>query len=95
LYFALVEQGRSQQVVTPERIAFCVQNPPSNTRAQARGMAVRHLRDQSGSYIINWDSIAVESKDPLIMNNPFHPYQSEVAQLLFSDRDGRTPPLQP
>jgi hypothetical protein len=94
LYFALVEQGRSQQVVTPERIAFCVQNPPSNTRAQARGIAVRHLRDQSGSYIINWDSIAVESKDPLIMNNPFHPYQSEVAQLLFSDRDDHNPPHQ-
>ena len=88
LYFALVEQGRSQPVVTPERIAFCMQNPPSNTRAQARGIAVRHLRDQPASYIINWDSIAVESKDPLIMNNPFHPYQSEVAQLLFSDRDG-------
>lgn len=91
LYFALVEQGRSQHVVTPDRIAFCMQNPPSNTRAQARGIAVRHLRDQAGSYIINWDSIAVESKDPLIMNNPFHPYRTEVAQLLFNDRDSHRP----
>ena len=89
LYFALVEQGRTQHVVTPERVAFCVQNPPANTRAQARGIAVRHLRDQAGSYIINWDSIAVENKDPLIMNNPFHPYQSEVAQLLFTEHDNR------
>ena len=92
LYFALAEQGHHQQVVSPERVAFCTQNPPANTRAQARGIAVRHLRDQAASYIINWDSIAVENKDPLIMNNPFHPYQSEVAQLLFSDRQNPATP---
>ncbi len=73
LYFALCEEGRVQHVVTPERVVFCSSNPPGNTRAQARGIAVRHLRDQTGSYIINWDSIAVENKDPLIMSNPFHP----------------------
>src|SRR6266404_493665 len=91
LYFALEQQGRAQHVVTSERVAFCMQNPPGNTRAQARGIAVRHLRDQVGSYIINWDSITVENKDPLVMNDPFHTYQSEVAQLLFSDRDGQKP----
>src|SRR5258706_11018738 len=93
LYFALAEQGRLQYVVTSERVTFCMQNPPDNTRAQARGIAVRHLRDQVGSYIINWDSITVENKDPLVMNDPFHTYQSEVAQLLFSDRDGPKPEL--
>jgi proteasome accessory factor A len=87
LYFALADQGRLQQAVTPERIAFCVHNPPDNTRAQARGIAVRHLRDQSGNYIINWDSIAIESKDPLNMQNPFHTYRSEIAQLLSTDHD--------
>jgi proteasome accessory factor A len=89
LYFALVEQGRVARVLSPERVAFCAENPPGNTRAQARGIAVRHLRDQSGSYIINWDSIAVENKDPLIMGNPFHPYRSEVAQLLADDDSHR------
>ncbi len=68
---------------------FCSSNPPANTRAQARGIAVRHLRDQTSSYIINWDSIAVENKDPLIMGNPFHPYRTEVAQLLSDDRMDR------
>jgi hypothetical protein len=90
LYFALAEQGRLQYVVTPERVAFCMQNPPGNTRAAARGIAVRHLRDQD-RYVINWDGITVENKDPLVMNDPFHTYQSEVAQLLFSDRDDQKP----
>jgi hypothetical protein len=91
LYFALADQGRLQNVVTPERVTFCMQNPPVNTRAQARGIAVRHLRDQVGGYIINWDSIRVENKDDLVMNDPFHTYQSEVAQLLFSGRDDQKP----
>jgi proteasome accessory factor A len=87
LYFALAEQGRLQHAVTPERIAFCAHNPPSNTRAQARGIAVRHLRDQPGNYIINWDSIAIENKDPLNMQNPFHTYRSEIGQLLSGGHD--------
>src|SRR5213593_617306 len=92
LYHALVAEGKMATVVTPERIAFCAANPPTNTRAQARGIAVRYLREQSGSYIINWDSIAVENKDPLVMGNPFHPYRSEVSQLL-SDEDLHKAPI--
>ena len=94
LYHALVAEGKMATVVTPERIAFCAANPPTNTRAQARGIAVRYLREQSGSYIINWDSIAVENKDPLVMGNPFHPYRSEVSQLL-SDDELRHSPTEP
>src|SRR2546428_61131 len=90
-YHALVAEGKMATVVTPERIAFCAANPPTNTRAQARGIAVRYLREQSGSYIINWDSIAVENKDPLVMGNPFHPYRSEVSQLLSDDELRPTP----
>lgn len=84
---ALAEQGRQPHVVSPERVAYCASNPPTNTRAHARGIAVRHLRDQTCSYIVNWDSIAVENKDPLIMGNPFHPYRAEVEQLLGGGRD--------
>ena len=94
LHFALADQGKLPRVVSPERVEFCTTNPPSNTRAQARGIAVRHLRDGTNTYIINWDSIAVENKDPLIMNNPFHPYRSEVAQLLSTREDTATEPPQ-
>ncbi len=85
LYFALREQGRAESVISPERLAACATNPPANTRAQARGIAVRHLRDQTGNYVINWDSIGIDNKDPLIMGNPFYPYVTEVAQLLADD----------
>ncbi|HUK82060.1 MAG TPA: proteasome accessory factor PafA2 family protein [Verrucomicrobiae bacterium] len=89
LYFALGHEGRLQHLVSPERVAFCAANPPSNTRAAARGVAVRFLREQSTNYIINWDSIGVEDKDPLNMQNPFHTYRSEVSQLLSDERPER------
>ena len=82
LYFALVSAGRVHPLVSPERTAFCAANPPANTRAAARGIAVRYLREQATDYVINWDSIKVNGADPLLMNNPFHPYRDEIAQLL-------------
>jgi hypothetical protein len=91
LYFALVAEGRVESLVSAERTAFCAANPPSNTRAAARGIAVRYLREQSTSYIINWDSVSVEDKDPLVMGNPFHPYRSEMAQLITEADPGPAP----
>ena len=85
LYFALVAEGRIQPIITAERAAFHATNAPANTRASARGIAVRYFREQSTNYIINWDSVAIEGKDPLVMANPFHTYRDEIAQLLGED----------
>jgi proteasome accessory factor A len=85
LYFALVAEGRVQPVVSPERASFCSANAPANTRAAARGIAVRYFREASTNYVINWDSVALEGRDPLVMGNPFHPYRDEITQLLGAD----------
>jgi proteasome accessory factor A len=85
LFQGLVEQGKAPRVVSDERIRYCIQNPPQNTRAQARGWAVRQLLDhETKSYVINWDSISIEGRDPLVMGNPFHNYLEDVARLLKS-----------
>ena len=52
--------------------------PPQNTRARGRSKAIRHFQENSLPYIINWDSIALESQDYLPMPDPFHDYQEEV-----------------
>jgi proteasome accessory factor A len=87
LYLALVEQGIVKPAVGADRVRHCIEYPPSNTRAEARGTAVRFLKGQSSNYIINWDSVAVEGKDPLVMGNPFHTYRDEIVKLL-SDTPG-------
>ena len=89
LYHALRDEDRVVRLLSDERIAFCAAHPPGNTRAQARGLAVQHLRHQPGNYVINWDSIRIGDQDPLIMGNPFHPYTTEIAQLLAGASPGR------
>jgi proteasome accessory factor A len=84
LYYSLREQHGIEPVVSRARVEYATTNPPTTTRAQARGIAVRALRGRAKtrSYIINWDSVAVEDRDPLIMGNPFYSYTDEVAELL-------------
>ena len=60
--------------------------PPANTRAAGRAQAVAWFRQRSLPYVINWDSIACESRDFLVMGDPFHTYETEVARFLSHPR---------
>src|ERR1700726_3790636 len=46
--------------------------PPAHTRAAGRGRAVAFFQKKNLPYIINWDSIALESQDYLSMPDPFN-----------------------
>ena len=63
-------------------------NPPANTRASGRGRAVAFFQSRSGGipYVINWDSIACDSRDFLVMGDPFQTYNQEVEQFLVRPR---------
>ncbi|MFL6527650.1 MAG: proteasome accessory factor PafA2 family protein [Chthoniobacterales bacterium] len=56
--------------------------PPSNTRAAGRAAAVAALMNSDRPYVINWDSVACDSRDFLLMGDPFHDYRAEVARFL-------------
>ncbi len=56
--------------------------PPSDTRAKGRGLAVDWFRKQKLPYVINWDSIARDNHDFLVMGDPFKTYDKEVAEFL-------------
>jgi hypothetical protein len=47
---------------------------------------VRYLRNQASNYIINWDSIACDNRDFLMMGDPFRTYNEEVEQFLAKPR---------
>jgi proteasome accessory factor A len=63
-------------------------SPPTNTRALGRGRAVAFFQSRSGGipYVINWDSIACDSRDSLVMGDPFQTYNQEVEQFLAKPR---------
>ncbi len=56
--------------------------PPADTRAAGRAQAVAWFQKNPAPYVINWDSIASESHDFLVMGDPFKSYQGEVEQFL-------------
>jgi proteasome accessory factor A len=66
--------------------------PPSNTRAAGRAEAVKWLQERDQPYAINWDSVACASHDFLVMGDPFHTYEKEMARFLIKTRPPRSDP---
>ncbi|HEV2095852.1 MAG TPA: proteasome accessory factor PafA2 family protein [Chthoniobacterales bacterium] len=64
--------------------AMC--SPPSNTRAAGRARAVRWFQAHEQPYVINWDSIACDNRDFLVMGDPFETYDTEVTAFLKRPR---------
>jgi len=56
--------------------------PPANTRASGRARAVACFQKQEQPYVINWDSIASQGRDFLLMADPFQTYDEEVTRFL-------------
>jgi proteasome accessory factor A len=66
--------------------------PPADTRASGRAHAVASFRKGRRPYVINWDSIACESHDFLVMGDPFKTYVDEVEHLINLRRPIDSPP---
>jgi proteasome accessory factor A len=65
-------------------------HPPANTRAAGRAQAVAWFQKSDQPYVINWDSIACDNRDFLVMGNPFENYTAEVARFLSHPRPPRS-----
>jgi proteasome accessory factor A len=66
--------------------------PPSDTRAFGRARAVDWFQEHKQPYVINWDSIACDSRDFLVMGDPFRTYADEVTAFLAQERAVPEPP---
>ena len=60
LYYALVEQGQMQTLVSEEAIERAMTTPPEDTRAWIRGMCVARFAEQIQS--LNWEQIILRSE---------------------------------
>jgi len=88
LFFAVTPGKRITEWNNSVRRPSAMRVPPANTRASGRARAVAFF--QSGAcgipYVINWDSIACDSRDFLVMGNPFETYNDEVDRFLSKPR---------
>ena len=58
--------------------------PPANTRASGRARAVALFQQRQQPYVINWDSIACDSRDFLVMGDPFKTYTRRSGAFSFA-----------
>ena len=78
LFFALQPAKAIGEFNAAVRRQETVSTPPQNTRAKGRSFAVAQFQKRNLPYIVNWDSIALESQDYLPMPDPFNAYEAEV-----------------
>src|ERR1700719_1450075 len=78
LFFALKPAKAIGEFNSAVRREDSIRTPPQNTRAKGRSRAVAQFQKRNLPYIINWDSIALESQDYLPMPDPFNAYDDEV-----------------
>ena len=88
LFFAVTPGKRIAEWNNSVRRPSATHVPPSNTRASGRARAVAFFQSSACGipYVINWDSIACDSRDVLVMGNPFETYNDEVERFLSKPR---------
>ena len=86
LFFGVDGAKRIAEWNNTVRRSEAMRVPPANTRAAGRAKAVEFFRRGELPYVINWDSIACESRDFIVMGDPFHTYETEVDRFLEQTR---------
>lgn len=83
LFYALEEMGAVQRLTTDEQIVRATQEPPSDTRASARGRVVRELIQKNlRKYAVDWDGVFITRDLHLPLRNPFRDYHREAQRFL-------------
>ena len=86
LFFGVTPGKRIAEWNNNVRRPSATRVPPANTRASGRARAVAFFQNCNLPYVINWDSIACDSRDFLVMGNPFETYANEVEHFLAKPR---------
>ena len=82
LFFALSPAKAIGEFNAGVRSEAAMRQPPANTRARGRSVAVSHFQKSNHSYVINWDSISCENQSHFPMGDPFQDYEKPVQKFL-------------
>lgn len=82
LFFGVAGAKRIGEWNNAVRRADAKTSPPANTRASGRARAVAWFQKRKEPYVLNWDSLARNSHDFLVMGDPFQTYDEEVTAFL-------------
>lgn len=83
LFYGLQEDGQTKRVLTDIDIVEATTDPPSDTRALGRSMAVKKILAKSGyhRYVVDWSSVIYGRSEYLDLSDPFDTYAKEAEEL--------------
>lgn len=82
LYYGLEQSGEVARVCSDLQICKYTTTPPTNTRAQGRGIVIdKLLQTGSRDYVIDWDLIYLSKRLHLELKNPFDTYEYEASHF--------------
>jgi proteasome accessory factor A len=81
LHHDLVEQGLMRRVITDRALKTALFDPPPDTRAKGRSLAMQRLAQKNALCIVDWDVIHLENGEAMEMRDPFETYESAAAGL--------------
>jgi proteasome accessory factor A len=82
LFFALEPRHEIGEFNLRMRRENALREPPQDTRAKGRSLAVERFMETRMPYVVNWDSVTANEQPPLAMGDPFHTYEAEVGALM-------------
>jgi proteasome accessory factor A len=84
LYYLLERSGAARRMLTDDKIALAMENPPEDTRAYFRGQCLKKFKHQI--FGVNWDSISFNLGDGpikrILMEEPTRGTKRHVQELL-------------
>jgi proteasome accessory factor A len=81
LFFAVTPAKAIGEFNDSVRRPEATRTPPADTRARGRGVAIAGFQEHPAPYVINWDSISLETGMHLSMPDPFETYEEAVKEL--------------
>jgi proteasome accessory factor A len=82
LFFALPTTHELGEFNLRSRRESALREPPQDTRAKGRSLAVERFMETRMPFVVNWDSVTANQQQALPMSDPLATYEKEVKELI-------------
>ncbi len=86
LYYLLEGRGMVDRVVTDEKVALAVRQPPQTTRARLRGAFIKAARARKRDFTVDWVHLKLndQAQRTVMCKDPFKSHDERVEKLIES-----------
>jgi proteasome accessory factor A len=86
LYYLLESKGMVDRVVTDEKVALAVRQPPQTTRARLRGAFIKAAKARKRDFTVDWVHLKLndQAQRTVMCKDPFKAHDERVEKLIES-----------